>query len=303
MLLTGLSKLLRFLWMNSPDTVFRRLAVRIRGRRFDYTQVAVRRLAQQRRPGLLIDRWERYCRVLRSGGFSQEADDLSFAGSHVFELGPGPLLGWAPLAIFLGAERYDVYEPNATLDAFTDSYIVDFYFHGFYKELCANYGTKMNFSDFLSRLKQVKSVSLPLMKDQGSFDRLISNSVLEHIAEKNITETFSSLYGLAKPGAKYLHAVDFGPHGAAASVVDLYRVSRQADPSRGLINLLKPSEYKVMLEANGFSCEVCNYKVGEVKKDHLHPDWSKFPESDLECLVAIFVGEKKSEDVNKKGLG
>ena len=303
MLFTGSSKLLRFLWMNSPDIVFRRLAIRIRGRRFDYTQAAVRRLAEESRPGLLIDRWERYCRVLRSRGFSEEADELTFSGACVFELGSGPLLGWAPLAIFLGAESYDVCEPNATLDAFADPFIVEGYFQRFYGELCANYGTKMSFTEFLSRLRRVRSISLPAVKERDGFDRIISNSVLEHIPAKSIIETFSNLNHLARSGAKYLHAVDFGPHGAAASVLDLYRVSRQADPSRGLINLLKPSEYKAMLESNGFSCQVCNYKVREVNRAHLHSDWARFAESDLGCLVAILVGETKSKDEIQKETG
>jgi hypothetical protein len=286
--MSGLGKILRFVWTHSPRHVLTRVGARYAGRRFDYAASTVYRAAANARPAHFIDRWERYRRVLRNSGFSGESGGLQFAGTTVLELGSGPLLGWAPLALFLGASRYYVTEPNATFDSAADPALRPYWVR-YFDELVANYGALMTFDEFMVRLKSARRGTLKEF-ETCTIDIILSNSVLEHIACNDLTGVLEELSRLSCPAVRYLHAVDFGPHGAVRQFGDIYAVARDADLSRGLINLLKPTEIRRRLSEHGFSGNTCTYKRIPVDRKKIHPYWRRFSEDDLECGVALFVG-------------
>lgn len=77
---------------------------KLKGSRFNYNLLGICGSLKHLNPVTLIDRWERYLRVLSTN--AKVIPKPNFANKVVFELGCGPLLGWGPLALFLGAKAF-----------------------------------------------------------------------------------------------------------------------------------------------------------------------------------------------------
>ena len=279
------------LWRTAPDDLVFTIARKVRGVSFDYSLNAVLRSTKHMRPVALIDRWERYWRIIKASGAAIDRASFGFEQKVVFELGCGPILGWGPMALFLGAKAYYYDEPAAQPGVAQSGMMRERYFRHFHRELVANYGPRMEFDEFHGLcLTRCLPLSLADTKDVAGIDLCLSNSVLEHIPARQLDHVLSKLSALSNSEAHYFHAVDFGPHGAVPKFEDIYRKSRSEDPDNALINLLKPSEFQTALIAAADNCHMVPYKIFPVERAILHPFWQSYGQDDICCGVAFFLG-------------
>ena len=110
------------------------------------------------------------------------------------------------------------------------------YFRPLHQELLANYGGKLSFDEWYSRVIEL-SHPLPVGAAEA-VDLTISHSVLEHIPRQALGSILSALYSASRPGGWFSHTVDLGPHGHGdGSLAALYRMDRDAEPPH--LNLLR----------------------------------------------------------------
>ena len=160
------------------------------------------------RPQRLYDFLTRYEAIVRQ---RHPWESLNFEDKPVIEPGAGPVLGWAPLAVFLECRSYTCVEPYFNPDVFESKALIDGYFLTIYKDLCAVYGHRVDFATFFQRLRSRTEVlrSEGLYADlEGPYDIALSNSCLEHILA--LDETIRCLKSVSAPDCRFLHLVDFG---------------------------------------------------------------------------------------------
>lgn len=296
--------LVRF-WRTAPNDLLLSIMRKLRGVSFDYSLNAVLRSTKHMRPVTLIDRWERYWRIIEASGTEIDRSSFNFEGKVVFELGCGPILGWGPLAMFLGAKAYYYDEPAARTEVARSEIMREQYFRVFHRELVANYGPRMEFNEFYKLcLTCCSPLSLDEADDTISVDLCISNSVLEHVPADQLSHILSTLSKLSSNSGLYLHSIDFGPHGTVPNFEDLYLKSRSENSKNSLINLLKPSEIQTALISAHNTCRVVPYKILPVQRQLMHPFWRSYSQDDICCGVAIFLGTLHQCDqaIERKGV-
>lgn len=235
----------------------------------------------------LIDRWERYWRVIAKHGSSVSVNDFNFMNSDVFELGCGPLFGWGPMAIFLGANKYYYYEPALQRKVVESQKIKDAYFLPFYHELVSNYGAIIDFKMFYEQVMS-KCVYLNLEKDspESIVNIILSNSVLEHILRDEIDLLFEKLYNTLNNNGYIFHTVDFTSHG------NDFEMFYKRETGLKSLNLLRKSDIANSLTASGFKPEHIVYRRIEVDMEHILPCWKKYSKDDLTSSVVFFLAQK-----------
>lgn len=140
-------------------------------------------------------------------------EPLDFAGQRVVEVGCGPLAGFGPLAIFCGASKFESAEPEWDAGLFFSKPIQDKYLRIFHADLCALYGPRMSFDDFVAALRERISVyptGFEKSPIAGTVGIVLSQSCLEHVFP--LDETVKKLAAIQKPATRFIHLVDFGNH-------------------------------------------------------------------------------------------
>ena len=138
---------------------------------------------------------------------------LDFSGKRVVEIGCGPLAGFGPLAIFCGADQFESAEPEWDADLFFSKPIREKYLRTFHADLCALYGPRFGFDDFIGLLRERISIyrtgfeKSPIM---GPVDIVLSQSCLEHVFP--LGKMVEKLAVIQTPETRFIHLVDFGNH-------------------------------------------------------------------------------------------
>jgi SAM-dependent methyltransferase len=238
----------------------------------------------------LIDRWERYWRVIESNNQDSSKQYFKFKKKHILEIGCGPVLGWGPLAIFKGAEKYYYLEPSLMRSVVESQKLKEKYFIPLYKELVSNFGNLMDFENFYQK---VLTNCIPIdFSNKNSIDLVLSNSVLEHIPREDMPNLMKEIYFVQKPGGYFLHAVDFSSHGfGGKGFGSIYSYSR----SKGIknLNLLRMSEIQNHFSEVGFeNIHTTVYHSEIVDRSSLHKSWKSALNDDLTSRVVFFVGMK-----------
>jgi SAM-dependent methyltransferase len=225
-------------------------------------------------------------------------EPLDFQDKRVLEIGCGPLFGFVPLAVFLGARSGMCLEPSMNPDVLDHPGIVSTYFRGLHADLCAIHGPRMDFGEFMDALKtRMRLERAPLQEaDLGDgVDVVLSNSCLEHI--RPLEESLAVLGRAAAPGCRFLHSVNFSDHrDKAEPFKNIYtRMPEQFFSVFGLsLNLYRPSEVRRALESAGFETRMTPYVVREdLVPERIHPHWRDgFDRRELAVRVALFSGKK-----------
>ena len=220
---------------------------------------------------------------------------LDFSGKRVLELGCGPLLGFAPLALFLGCTEYVCIEPLLNPDLVQAPELVERYWYPLHNDLSALYGPRRSFTDFLKDLRaKVVPVAADLQSagSVGPIDISLSNSCLEHIPD--LAGVLRQLAAITTPGGRFLHTVDFGSHLPAKNPFQpLYSVSPQDFSARygHPINMLRPSEMLDLFRQAGLSAiAVPYYSYDRGFQGQVHPAWTnRFTMEELFTKVVIFA--------------
>ena len=109
--------LLKKVWETPPNKIYgsmiKRLTFSKSIQSYDYSLKSILQSQKHMQTVSLIDRWERFWKVIENySGDKSLKNKFNFTGKKIFELGCGPLFGWGPIALFLGADTYYYYEPN-----------------------------------------------------------------------------------------------------------------------------------------------------------------------------------------------
>ncbi len=285
--------MLRFIkkiWIHSPQHNIKTIVKKILGKDQFYfsvkeilTNLAINRINATQ----LIDRYERYKRVTNNN-IKLESDIFNFEGKSILEVGSGPLLGLAPLAHFNNCKEFLFYEPNFNSEIFQSDLIRNKYFYPVYKELCVNYGKKIEFDEFYKRI-QDKTVNLKIIETDKKIDLIYSNSTLEHIPRDIINEAFKNIYKITNNETYFFHSVDFSSHNIS-SLASIYSSEKNKDLNN--INKLRKSEIAAEINSSGFEVlETVTYKYHKFKRDSIHKSWRKYSDDDLRSMIVFFIGK------------
>lgn len=294
-------RILGKLWNSSPSDVAYLLRRRIKRLitpgewDYDYSWDSIvnnPKLRNVRNSRLHIENWERLWRVINAKGHGSLRKLFGFQHKTVMEVGCGPLLGWGPLALFLGADFFFFYEPGLVPQVVASIGARDSYFVPMYEELVANYGEAMSFAEWYGRIKDnARGVDLD---GNNLADLILSNSVLEHIARSEMKSLLQSLWNLTKPGGLHFHAVDFGPHGIRLSLQELYQEARERVGSTQ-INCLRKSDLEKAFKNQAFVLsDVVVYKMDTIRTEQLHDSWRACSDLDLASRLVVFICTKSS---------
>lgn len=259
------------------------------GRQYDIDEVIAspKHMRQQR----LYDFLSRYERILDR---NTDWVSLSFEGKNVLELGCGPLMGWAPLAIFSGCERYTCIEPQFNYRIFRSDEIKNRYLLPLHKDLSAVYGRNMTFQEFTEEISErVEILASEVLEAelQGPYNVLLSNSCLEHI--HGLKESLRKLRAVSSEDCRFLHLVDFGNHRSTASPFkDMYSMEPEAYFQKfgRHINLLRlPDVARCLRESQFDHVTVPYYSFDEFYDDEICDYWKRYDMEELFIKTVIFA--------------
>ena len=290
-------KFIKKIWTNSPQHNLRTIIKRILGKDqfyFSVKEILISLSTNKVNPIQLIDRHERYKRVTNNN-IKLESDIFNFEGKSILEVGSGPLLGLAPLAHFNNCKEFLFYEPNFNSEIFQSDLIRNKYFYPVYKELCVNYGKKIEFDEFYRRI-QDNTINLKVLQTDKKIDLIYSNSTLEHIPRSIIKEVFKNINNITNNKTYFFHSVDFSSHNVS-SLASIYLTEKDKDLNN--INKLRKSEIISEIHSSGFEViDTITYKNINIERDKIHKSWRKYSDDDLGSMIVFFIGKSNNTSNN-----
>ncbi|MEE2688174.1 MAG: methyltransferase domain-containing protein [Pseudomonadota bacterium] len=222
-------------------------------------------------------------------------DPIEFAGKKVIEVGPGPLAGYGPMAIFRGAERVYSIDPDWIDGVFADAAVKDAYLRPHHAALSEAFGSLMSLEEFCTRLSKrltVVAVGIEAAKPRFKADVVISNSCLEHI--DGLETALTVLADLTATQARFMHLVNFGNHRNRASPFETIYEMQPVEYCRlygAHINLLRPSDVGRCFEAAGIQAEMTTVdrSTKSVEELELNSYWrERYTFNELAIRTALF---------------
>lgn len=219
---------------------------------------------------------------------------FDFQGARVLELGPGPVLGFAPLAVFNGAESCLCIEPEAVPGVLDDERLREMYFFNLHNDLTNVYGPKMDFEEFMEALARRVRVERATVLDarlEGPIDVILSNSCLEHVFP--LEESLRGIGKESSEGCRFVHLVDFGNHRSKANpfsgIYDRTPEEYFRTFGRG-VNLKRPPDVLRALQDAGFNAVLTPTSVRtDLLPENIHQYWiERYSREDLAIRVALF---------------
>ena len=210
--------------------------------------------SKHRRGERLVDallRWD------QAGRRKFGRDILAFEGAHVLEIGCGPLAGFGPLALFLGADRVEAADPEFDPALFEDPRIERSYLAPLHADLSAVHGERMTLAAFVDAVRTrlaVHRCALDAAPLGRAPDLVLSMSCLEHVFPLESVAAVLARHG--GPHLRQFHLVDFGNHyptpgpfdGLYVAPPETYLAGRP-----GQINLLRLRDVVAAFAASGMT--------------------------------------------------
>lgn len=223
-------------------------------------------------------------------------EPLDFDGRRVVEIGCGPLGGYGPLAIFCGASSFESAEPEWDPQLFQSPEVVEKYHFIFYADLVALYGERMDFAEFLKRLRErmnIQRCGFEKFVAGGKADIVISQSCLEHVFP--IEGTMDKLAEIQTRATRFLHLVDFGNHYPTGNPLDgLYERPRDDYIARRgkAMNLLRAPDIDALFRNRNIPARVVpSRNVKETYRGTIHPWWREsYDDAALFTQLALVAG-------------
>jgi SAM-dependent methyltransferase len=288
-----LKQLTRALWTRSPKANYLSLQRRL-------TQAPAADISSRDHP--VFDSkhrmWPRFFwQFYRNDAALQQTLGLpfSFQGRAVLEIGCGPLMGYAPLAVLMGCKRYACNEIHAR-DLRTDSIFLDEYIWRMYQQFAGLHLYQQPYAAYLDQLNAVALHDKPIQMEtfETPFDLILSNAVLEHI--NDLASVIAHLAAATQPGGIHIHAVDFGNHDTAATnpLAGKYTIPRDQNPLHlrhdGNINLLLPQEIVAIFRQHFAQVHfVVTEKQDALPAEPLHEQWQAHPQDDLLTVSGLII--------------
>lgn len=242
-------------------------------------------------PTKQIDRLIRYEHLL--------GHQIDFQGKTVLEVGAGPMLGWAMVALARGAARYYVLEPGfhaRVLDAYPS------YFKSHRAWLRSVVGEVDEVKHLIDQglIQVITAGAAHTGLPDDCVDLVLSNSVLEHVHD--LSEVARELDRITtRPSVQY-HTVDFSDHDDKEDPFRrLYPYHpdelRRLFARRGLpINLLRASDIESVFRER-FEVERTVLLEDSSYPSVRHPKayWSEhYPPAELAIIVATLTVRKRA---------
>ena len=223
-------------------------------------------------------------------------EPLNFADKRVVEVGCGPLAGFGPLAIFLGARSFESAEPEWDPKLFASDLVAESYLRVFHADLVGLYGERMDFESFQSALAKRMAIypggfeSAPIT---NKVDVVLSQSCLEHVFP--LEATVAKLAAIQTPQTRFLHLVDFGNHYPTANPFEGLYGQPPDDyiARRGkAMNLLRAPDVLSLFTRHGISTALIASRVQrEAFTGAIHPWWrERYNDDALFTQLALVVG-------------
>jgi hypothetical protein len=242
-----------------------------------------------------VDRFLRYERVLQA---KIPWTPLEFDGKRVVEIGCGPLLGWGPIAVYLGANEYVCIEPRYREEVLESDVVWTHFFLPFHQQLDALFGRGTDFDDFVDRVRtriRVEPVAIENFTGVGgTADIVFSNGVLNHVA--GLERAIESIQRISHDSTRQFHVVNFTDHMSPPD--DPFREIYRLDPAEyfahdSLLNLKRPSEIAMLFRNAGIPVTIVPYYVDHaIGSRALAPYWTRFDRSDLAIQIAFFINRQ-----------
>tara|TARA_B100001057_G_scaffold499806_1_gene611888 strand:+ start:1514 stop:2380 length:867 start_codon:yes stop_codon:yes gene_type:complete len=288
--MSAFKKLFHRLWLYSPKENFRWIRnFLLRDKRlFKYNLNELLDSKKHLSSNVLIDRWERYLRNINTSYPNLDIyKKISLKNKIIYELGCGPLLGWGPVFLFLGAQKFIYSDPSFNKEICFSKTIEEKYFKKLYEDLISNYGNLMSYEKFIDKVKN--NTKNFVKDDELMFDFVISNSVLEHIKKSEIENVLSSVFKKMSASSFFMYSVDFSDHSSFPS--EIY--SKKIDNNNPSLNFLRQSEITNLIEKAGFKLlAIVTNRVLNLEDKKIHNDWIKYDKDDLKVMNAIYFGSK-----------
>jgi hypothetical protein len=239
-----------------------------------------------------IDRLFRYERVLQTRIGWKPFD---FTGKCVVELGSGPLLGWGPMAVYLGASSYVCVEPRFKPEVLDSKTVWARFFLPMHRQLEALFDRDLPFVEFVKQIRsRIQIETSPI--EQGKLphrvaDIVLSNNVLQHILP--LEQALEKIQAVSKPRCRQFHNVNFTDHISPPDEPfrDLYRRSAEEYFSQdSLLNLKRPSDILAMFESAGLHVQLVPYYFDtEFDSRQIAAYWRRYDRDDLSMQWGFFV--------------
>tara|TARA_A100001011_G_C14228517_1_gene807725 strand:- start:515 stop:1381 length:867 start_codon:yes stop_codon:yes gene_type:complete len=287
----NLKRIIYLIWFASPRQNFNRIKTFInKNKIFYYSIEDILNDQKHINPAQLIDRGERYIRVINNNfpdcGFK---DNFKIKDKIVFELGSGPLLGWGPISLFLGARKFIFSEVAFNAEVLKSKLIEEKYFLPLYEELVANYGELMSYEFFLSKIRN-DSINI-INEDNYNCDIVLSNSVLEHVKIIEIQKILKKISANMSKGSYFIHAVDFSSH--LKDKLEIYKNKKNKNSNS--LNYLRFSDIAELIQNSGVDIlGKVIYRTKKLNSLKIHKSWKKYKTFDLEVMTAIYFGIKRN---------
>jgi hypothetical protein len=223
-------------------------------------------------------------------------EPLTFDGKRVVEIGCGPLAGFGPLAIYLGAQSFESAEPEWDAGLFTSELVTESYLRVFHADLVALYGERMDFDAFRSALAKRMAIyrgGFEAAPIEAKVDVVLSQSCLEHVFP--LDTTVAKLAAIQSRQTRFLHLVDFGNHYPTVNQFEgLYEQPRADYLARRphAINLLRAPDVQALFAAQGISANVIPSRMaGANYSGTIHPWWrERYSDDALFTQLVLVVG-------------
>jgi len=239
-----------------------------------------------------VDRFLRYERVLDT---QARWRPIEFDQRNVLEIGSGPMLGWGPLAVYLGAQKYVCIEPRFRPEVLDSDEVWVRFFLPFHQQLEAVFNRQVSYEDFAHRIRsriQVLAVNLETCRlPEQSADLVISIGSLQHIAD--LDDAVQQIRRASRSGAGQFHVVNFTDHMSPPDdpFREIYRLTPIEYFERdSLLNLKRPSDIVALFRKAGISLTLVPYCVDRnIGSQQIADYWKRYDMSDLAIQIAFLV--------------
>jgi hypothetical protein len=288
-----LARLLDHSINRSPAENFRRLKAIFRAGSADflYDLETVLRTPWYLNETLHIDRFFRYQRVVRN---QIRWEELDFRDTTTLEFGCGPLLGWGPMAVYLGCSHYVCVEPRFDDEVLRSKEMEKRYLVPLHEQLEANFRKGVPYKEFKRRiLDHLECYTTPLESfdfPEHSVDLVVSNGVLQHIMD--LHGCLKVIKRISRPASRQFHVQHFTDHAGNTErpFKEIYtRSPEDYFKSNTLCNLKRPSEMVTLFEQHGIKVKLVPYLWDEAVFETPDRYWKQFKTSDLCIRVAFLV--------------
>jgi SAM-dependent methyltransferase len=285
----------KLLYTFPPKTIARKIIQKLQGEpqdRFNIMDIIEDQPSPSKflRAQRMINFLWRYEKIIQR---HQPSWSIDFSQKKVLEIGGGPVLGFAPIAVFFGCAKHVYVEPFYNGEILKHSKVQQ-YFRFVHADLTALFGEKMTLDVYLQALRErvvIYKKPLEEFNDEDDFSVVLSNAVFEHV--RDVPRALQRLRKQVRDDCTYLHLVNFGNHRDADSPFGgMYTRTREEywEKYGATINLMRGKDMLSCFKDVGFETTMVPYVAVPQLQEEPSAWWrDRYTQNELLLRVALFV--------------